>query len=73
MVSVQRRKPRRIRRRDQRALINIKSDIEKSKDKLCFIKHVAVGSAQDKWYLLQVDIDKSDLVIIRDYGVYQCR
>ena len=38
-----------------------------------FIKHRSTGSAQGKWYLLQVYMDQSDPVIMIYYGVYQCR
>ena len=71
MVSDPRRNPRSIRWGDQRALRLIKIGIEKSKYKLFLIKHRAVGSSQDKWYLLQVDMDKLDMVTMRYYGLYQ--
>ena len=58
MVSVPRRNSRRLRQGDQRVLQLLKSDIEKSKDKLFLIKHRAAGSAQAKWYLVQVGMDQ---------------
>ena len=58
MVSVTRRNLMEIIRGYQRSLIQLKSDIEKSKDKLFFIKHIAAGSSQAKWYLLHVDMDQ---------------
>ena len=64
------RNPRSLRRCDQRALINIKSDIEISKDKLFFVNHMSAGSTRNKWYLLQVNMDQSDLFSARNYGVY---
>ena len=48
VVSVTRRNPRRLRRGDQRSLKLLKTDIEKSKDKLFFIKHRDVVSSQVK-------------------------
>ena len=62
-----------IRRGDQRSLIQLKSDIEKSKDKIFFINHISAGSAQDKFYLVQMDVDHSYLVTMRYYGVYRLR
>ena len=57
-------------RGDQRALRQLKIEIESSKDKLFFTKHIYVGSTQAKWYLIQVDMDQSDPFSIRDYGMY---
>ena len=58
MVSVSRSNPRSVRRGDQRALRQVKVNIEKSKDRLFFVKHIAAGSAQAKCYLVQVDIEQ---------------
>ena len=71
MVSVTCRNPRRRVIGEQRALQLFKSDIEKSKDKLFFIKHRAAGSAQAEFYLVQGGLDQSDPVTMRDYSVYQ--
>ena len=49
VVLVPRRNPRRVRRDDQRAFIQLKSDIERSKYKLFFIKHMYEGLTQSKW------------------------
>ena len=57
----------------KRATQLLKIDIETSNKKLFFIKHRDTGSEQAKWYLVQVDMDKSDPVTTRDYGVYQCQ
>ena len=73
MLLVPHRNPRRLIWGDQRALIQHKSDIERSKDKLFFIKHVAAGSTQYKWYLVQVYMDQSYLIYMRDYRIYRCR
>ena len=67
---VPRRNPRRLRRGEQRALRHIKSEIESSKDKLFFIKHISAGSTQAKWYLVHVDTDQLDFIDMRDYEVY---
>ena len=68
MVSVLRRKPSRLRQCDQRALRQLKIDIEKPKDELFFIKHIAAGSTQAKWYLEQEDMDQSGTVAMQEYG-----
>ena len=73
VVLVPCRNPRRLRRLDQRSLRKLKSEIESSKDKLFFIKHMATGSPQTKCYLLQVDMDQLGTINMRDYGVYRCR
>ena len=70
MVLVQRRNPGKLRRGDQRALKQHKIENESSKDKLFFINHIAVGSTQAKWYLVQVDMDQSDPVDTTNHGVY---
>ena len=70
MVSVTRRNLMGIIRGYQRALIQLKSDIEKSKDKLFFIKHISVESTQAKLCLIQVYADQSYTVSMREYGVY---
>ena len=54
------RNPRRLIRGGQRELRQTKSEIESSKDKLFFIKHISAGSTQDKWYLVQVNMDQLD-------------
>ena len=69
VVSVLRRNPRRFRQGNKRSLQLLKSDIESSNDKLFFINHRATGSAQAKWYLVQVDMEQSYPVTIRDYRV----
>ena len=63
------RKPRRLRRGDQRELSQLKSEIEISKDKLFSIKHMYEGSTQTMWYLVQVDMDQLDPINERNYGV----
>ena len=72
MLSVPRRNLRRLIQVEQRALLQIKSDNKISNDKLFFIKHMPEGSAQNKWYLVQVDMDNSDPATMREYGVYCC-
>ena len=52
--------PIRIRQGDQRALIQIKSDSERSKDKLFLINHMSARSTLTLWYLVQVDMYQSD-------------
>ena len=54
----------------QIALSQLKRDIEISKDKLFFIKHIAAGSTQSKWYLVQVDMYQLYPIDMRDYEVY---
>ena len=49
VLLVPRRNPRRVRRDDQRAFIQLKSDIERSKYMLFFIKHMYEGLTQSKW------------------------
>ena len=73
VVLVTCRNPRSIRRGDQIALIQIKMDIERSKDKLSFINHMSAGSTHTKWYLVQVDMDHLEPVSMSNYGVYCCR
>ena len=73
VVSVPQRNPRRLIRGDQRALRLIKGDIEKSKDTIFFIKHRSTESVQSKWYLVQVDMELSYIVEMREYEVYRCR
>ena len=51
----------------------MKTDIEKSKDKLFFMKYMHVGLTGGKCYLLQVDMNQSDPFAMKDYGVYQCQ
>ena len=46
-----------IRRGGKRALGQLKSELESSKDKLFFINYIPAGSTQAKWYLVQVDMD----------------
>ena len=46
------RNPRITRQGNQRALIKLKSDIEISKDKLFFIKHMSDGPTRTKCYLV---------------------
>ena len=48
VLLVSRRNPMRLIRGDQRALRQIKSEIESSKDKLFLINHISAGSAQSK-------------------------
>ena len=57
---------------DQRALRHFKSEIEISNDKLFFIKNIVTGSTQAKWYLVQLKMEQSNLIEMRDYGVYRC-
>ena len=52
VVSVPRRTPMRLILGDQRSLRHLKSEIEKSKDKIIFIKNIAAGSTQDQWDLV---------------------
>ena len=61
------RNPRRIIRGDQRALTQIEIEIDISEDKPFFIKIVYAGSTQAKWYLVQVDMDQSDPVLVKYY------
>ena len=56
VVSAPLRNPSRLRRGDQRALRQLKRKIEDLKDKIFSIKHISVGSTQDKCYLIQVDM-----------------
>ena len=48
VVVVPLRNPRRLRRGDQRSLRQLKSEIESSKEKLFFIRHIVAGSTQAK-------------------------
>ena len=72
-ILVTRRNPRRIKWGDQRALRHLKIENESSKDKIFFINHIAAGSKQAKWYLVQLDMDQLYLVDMRKYGVYCCQ
>ena len=58
----------RLRRFDQRALRQIKSYIEISKDDLFFVNHMSTGSTHAKWYLVQVDMDQSVPFSMSNYG-----
>ena len=68
VVSIPHRNPRNLRRGNQKALRQLKIDIEKPKDELFFIKHIAAGSTQAKWYLEQEDMDQSGTVAMQEYG-----
>ena len=57
VVLFPRRNPRKLIQGDQRLLSQLKSDIERSKDKLFLIKHMSAGLTQIKWYLVQLDMD----------------
>ena len=70
LVLVPRRKPLRIKCGYQRELIQLKSNIEISKDKFFFIKNIFAGSNQTKWYLVQVDMHHLEPFSMRNYGVY---
>ena len=70
VVLFPRRNPRKLIQGDQRLLSQLKSDIERSKDKLFLIKHMSAGLTHAKWYLVQVDMNQSDPVSMRNYGVY---
>ena len=72
LVLVPHRNSRRLRRGDQRSLIQLKIYIERSKDKLFFIKHMSAGSTHTKCYLVQVDMDQSNPVFMSNHGVYCC-
>ena len=69
MVLVTQRNKRRLRWGDQRELFRIKIDITRSKDKLFFIDHMTLELTHTKWYLVQVDMDQTYPVTMRDYGV----
>ena len=73
MVLVTCRNPRILRQGDQRALRQLKRKIESSNNKLFFVKHISAGSTQAIIYLVQVDMEQSDPIDMRDYGVYPCR
>ena len=70
MVLVPLRNPRRLRQGDQRALIQLKSEIKSSMDTNLFIKYISAGSTRAKWYLVQVDMNQLDPIDMKDYGVY---
>ena len=71
MVTVPCRNPKIPRQGDQRALRQLKNEIESSNDKLFFINHIAAGSTQAKCYLVQVDMEELYPIDMRDYGVYR--
>ena len=48
-------------------------DIKQSKDKLFFIKHQAKSTSQERWFLVQVDMEESDPIVERQLGVYRVR
>ena len=73
LVLIPRRNPRSLRRGYQRSLIQNKIDIEISKDKIFFIEHIYEGLTHTKWYLVQVDMNQSNPVSMKNYGVYCCR
>ena len=58
-------------RGDQISLGILKSEIDKSKDKLSFIKQRVAGSEKAKWYLVQVDMYQLDPVTMGYYEVYR--
>ena len=64
------RKPRRLRRGDQRELSQLKRDIEISKDRLFLINQMYAGSTWTKRYLVLMDTDQSYPVDMKNYGVY---
>ena len=57
MVSVPLRNPRRLIRGDQITLQQLKIYIEKSKDKVFFIRQKSAESTQDILYLIKVDLE----------------
>ena len=63
--------PRRLIQVDKRALQILKSDYKNSNNDIFFINNISTVSAQAKWKLVQVDMDQSYWVIMRDYGVYR--
>ena len=72
VVLVPRRNPRRLIRGYQRALSQLKSGIERSQDRIFFIKHMSAGSTHTIWYFVQVDMEQSYPTNMRNYGVYRC-
>ena len=72
MVSDPCRNPRRLIQSDQRSLSHLKIEIEVSKYKLFFIKHILSGSTQPKFYLIKGVMEHLGQVDMRYYGVYQC-
>jgi hypothetical protein len=47
--------------------------IERSRDKLFIIKHTPTGQVSPTWYVVQVDLDETDPIAAKDWGVYRAR
>ena len=54
-------------------LVSLFEDIQRSKDKLVFIKFKPYGSTTFLWALVQVDLDATNAERARKKGVYRCR
>ena len=67
MVLVPQRDPGRIRWGYQIVLIQLKSDIERSKDKIFFIKYMSAGWTNTKRYLVKVYMEQSKPVAMSNY------
>jgi hypothetical protein len=39
-------------------------------DKLCFLQYQLDGQILPSWFMIQVDLDKADLVAIKQQGMY---
>ena len=44
-----------------------------SHDQLCFIQYQMDGTMLPKWYLVQVNLDGTDLVLALTWGIYWCK
>lgn len=55
------------------ALRRLYNRIESSKDRLFFIKHLPDGQVLPTWYLVQVDLDETDPIVAKDWGIYHVR
>ena len=49
------------------------ASIQQSKDRLCLISHTPTGATAPAWYMVQVDMDETDLALARSRGIYHVR
>ena len=58
---------------DHEAIKKLYEAVKTSHDQLCFIQFQVDGTTLPKWYLVQVDLDGTDLVLASTQEVYQCK
>jgi hypothetical protein len=54
----------------RQTLYDLYTTLEGSEDKVCFIAHQPDGQTIERWFLIQVDLDRMDPVAAKQQGVY---